>query len=418
MLALVVAGEQVFGLPFHTARFFKPTMLEVFHFTNTQLGDLFAIFGTTAMLSYFPGGAIADRISARTLMSVALFATSVGGLYMATIPGQAGMAVLYGFWGITTSFLLWGALIRATREWGGETSQGVAFGILDGGRGIVAAIVALLAVTLLAFFMPENVEFATDAERETGFRNVILWYSLVTFLAGLLTWLATPAPTMVTRTDFRPWQGMGLVMRRPIVWAQAAVIVCAYCTYKGLDNYSLYAVQVLGMDEIKAAGLTANMAWSRPIAALTAGIIADRFDATRSIGVIFALLCVSYWLWSTVAPVGSQISIVYLNFVFTYFAVFALRGIYFALLEENRTPKNLTGAAVGIVSLVGFTPDIFFAPIAGRILDANPGLVGHQNYFEFLAAISLVGVLVVFWLLWLHRHGAETLWPRSKIATN
>jgi len=64
--ALVIAGEINFGLPFHTARFFRPTLLEVFGFTNTQLGDLFAVYGVTAMISYFPGGAIADRFPARS----------------------------------------------------------------------------------------------------------------------------------------------------------------------------------------------------------------------------------------------------------------------------------------------------------------------------------------------------------------
>ncbi len=118
--ALVVAGEMIFGLPFHTSRFFRPTLLEVFGFTNTQLGDLFAVYGITAMVSYFPGGAIADRFSARFLLTASLVATGCGGLYMATIPGARQMAVLYGFWGITTIFLFWGALIRATREWGGE----------------------------------------------------------------------------------------------------------------------------------------------------------------------------------------------------------------------------------------------------------------------------------------------------------
>jgi hypothetical protein len=30
MLALVVAGELIFGIPFNVPRFFRPTMLEVF----------------------------------------------------------------------------------------------------------------------------------------------------------------------------------------------------------------------------------------------------------------------------------------------------------------------------------------------------------------------------------------------------
>jgi hypothetical protein len=34
---LIIAGEMIFGLPFHTARFFRPTLLEAFGFTNTQL---------------------------------------------------------------------------------------------------------------------------------------------------------------------------------------------------------------------------------------------------------------------------------------------------------------------------------------------------------------------------------------------
>jgi sugar phosphate permease len=86
----------VFGLPFHTARYFRPTMLDVFGLDNTQLGDLFAVYGFTAILAYFPGGALADRFSARFLLSASLFATAAGGLYMATIPDVPQMAALYG----------------------------------------------------------------------------------------------------------------------------------------------------------------------------------------------------------------------------------------------------------------------------------------------------------------------------------
>jgi hypothetical protein len=34
------------------------------------LGDLFAVYGVTAMLAYFPAGSPADRFSARKLMAV------------------------------------------------------------------------------------------------------------------------------------------------------------------------------------------------------------------------------------------------------------------------------------------------------------------------------------------------------------
>ncbi len=409
MLALIVAGEIVFGLPFHTARFFRPTLLEVFGFTNTQLGDLFAVYGVTAMISYFPGGALADRFPARTLLTASLFATAAGGLFMATFPAALPMGLLYGFWGVTTIFPFCGALIRATREWGGESTQGLAFGVLEGGRGLVAALVASLALAAFASIMPENVNLASDEVRRSGMRSIILVYTAAAFLAGVLAWFTVPVPDAAGHRNEHPLQGMALVLRRPVIWAHAAVIVCAYCGYKGLDNYSLYAVQVLGMDEVRGAALSTWGSWIRPVAAVIAGVLADRFDAARSIGVAFGVLAVSWLLLGLSSADTAALNIVYLNLFVTFFAVFALRGIYFALLEENRTPPYLTGAAVGLVSLVGYTPEIFFAPITGRILDANPGIVGFRHYFLFLAGIAVLGILVVLVLLRLRARG--NLWP-------
>jgi sugar phosphate permease len=412
MFALVVAGEIVFGLPFHTARFFRPTLLEVFGFTNTQLGDLFAIYGITAMISYFPGGALADRFPARTLLTASLFATGAGGLFMATIPPAMSMGLLYGFWGITTIFLFWGALIRATREWGGESTQGLAFGVLEGGRGLVAALIASLALAVFASIMPENANLASDEVRRDGMRSIILLYTASAFVAGLLTWFTVPVPDAAGYRTRHPLEGMARVLRRPIIWAHAAVIVCAYCGYKGLDNYSLYAVQVLGMDEVRGAALATYGGWIRPFAAVIAGVVADRFNAARSIGVSFAVLMISWALLGLSSMDAASLNLVYLNLFVTFFAVFALRGIYFALLEENKTPPYLTGAAVGLVSLVGYTPEIFFAPITGRILDANPGIVGFRHYFLFLTAIALLGICVVLVLLKLRRMGDP--WPAEK----
>ena len=136
----------VFSLPFHLARFFRPTVLDVFNLSNTALGDIFAVYGVTAMLSYFPGGAIADHFSARNLLALSLWTTALGGLYMALFPGQFGLSILFAYWGVTSILLFWAALIRATREWGGTFAQGRAFGFLDGGRGLVAAAAASFAV--------------------------------------------------------------------------------------------------------------------------------------------------------------------------------------------------------------------------------------------------------------------------------
>ena len=145
---------------------------------------------------------------------------------------------------------------------------------------------------------------------------------------------------------------------------------------------------------------------SAPIGALAAGLIADRFNSARTIGVLFGVLLVVYLLLSFLTPDIVGLSYIFGNIAVSLFAVFALRGVYFALLEETRTPRQVTGAAVGMVSVIGFTPEIFMGPIAGRILDATPGAGGHLNLFAFLAGIAFVGIGVVVWLIRLKRNNS------------
>ena len=94
MLGLVLAGEAVYALPFHVARFFRPTVLEAFGLSNTELGIAQAVYGVVAMLAYFPGGLLADRFPARTLIALSLWSTAAGGLYMATMPGFEGAVLV------------------------------------------------------------------------------------------------------------------------------------------------------------------------------------------------------------------------------------------------------------------------------------------------------------------------------------
>lgn len=400
ILLLILAGEIIFGLPFHTLRFFRASFLDVFSLTNAQLGDTFAVYGITAMLSYFPGGALADRVSPKKLMSCSLFATGAGGLYYATIPDYLGIRLLFGYWGVTTILLFWAAMIKATREWGGESNQGRAFGILDGGRGLVAAIVSSLAVIIFSFSVPENSNGLTSTERLLGVQSVIYFYTAMTFIIAMLTWLFIPAEQSSQLASSRQsLNGILKVIKLKNTWVQAFIIICAYCGYKGIDNYSLYAVTVLNMSELDASKITSLSAYIRPIAAIGAGFIADRFISSRVIVTGFAITLLCYALMAVLDPMANFASlslgytVIFTNLVISMFAVFAIRGVYFSLVAESQVANKHTGTAVGVISVLGFTPDIFFASISGRILDANVGLVGFQHYFLFLSAFSVIGII-------------------------
>ena len=394
MFALVFGGEMIFSLPYHLPRYYRPTVLEVFGLSNADLGDAFVFYGVLAMIGYFPGGVLADHFSARKLMTLSLVTTAAGGVYLMSYPGFAGLSFLYAFWGVTSVFLYWGALIRATRSWGGTVSQGRGFGLLDGGRGLVAACFASLGVMLLRAGLGGDPALADAATRAGALQTVILQYTVATLAAGIVAWVCIPDSSAEELERGRnSWPAIRTVFGMRPVWLTAVIVTCAYAGYKGIDYYSGYAYDVLGMNEADAAGFTANAGYLRLVAALGAGLLGDRFGIARMVWISFGALAGCWAILDLLDASPEVLAIVYTNLVITYFGVYALRGLYFALLEQTRVPHTVTGVAVGLISLIGYTPDIFIGPIAGRLLDNFPGVAGYQYFFLLLCGISTIGMI-------------------------
>jgi len=417
MVALIFAGEAVYALPFHITRFFRPTVLEVFNLTATELGAAQGVYGVVAMLAYFPGGPLADRFPARKLLAFSLWSTALGGVYMTRFPDYQDSMWVWAFFGVTTILFFWAALIKATRDWGGSDQQGRAYGLLDGGRGLLAAGLASIGVMIFGMSFPDGAAAATFAEKEEALLLVISGYTIVTALTGVFVWFAIP--------DIDPAQAAGVevkqstpvkstpvfnhifeVLKIPAVWMQAVILLCAYVGFKGFDNYSLFAVQAYGMDALDAAAVVALGSWVRPVAALGAGLLGDRFNVSRMLLFSFVLLLASNLVFAFSTPAAGLVWLLVGNILIASTAIFAMRGLYFALFEEAKVPPLMTGTAVGLVSIVGYTPDIFVALVAGILIDRNPGVLGHQHFFMFLAVFAAIGTLVSYALMrLLYRNG-------------
>ena len=58
-----------------------------------------------------------------------------------------------------------------------------------------------------------------------------------------------------------------LLLRRPELWLQSLIVVCAYVGYKGTDDLSLLASDVLGYNDVDAAWVGTLAFYIRPVAA-------------------------------------------------------------------------------------------------------------------------------------------------------
>ena len=123
------------------------------------------------------------------------------------------------------------------------------------------------------------------------------------------------------------------------------------------------------------------------------------FLVSRMTVACFGLLFLSQLFFALLTPPPGAAWILLLNILAGGSAMFGLRSLYYALFEESRIPPAVTGTAVGLVSVVGYTPDMFVSYVGGVLLDNAPGLAGHQHYFWFLAAFAAAGLVVSYALM-------------------
>ncbi|WP_396591802.1 nitrate/nitrite transporter [Allomuricauda sp. R78024] len=394
LLLLILAGETVFILPFVLSRVFRPTVLDVFGLDNVQLGLCFSVYGIVALVSYLIGGPLADKFPPRKLIATALWMTALGGLVYATFPSYTVLKILYGYWGFTTIFLFWAPMIKATRVWGGSNSQGKAFGFLDGGRGLVGALFGAMGVLIFSLFITSEIAEASVSESRDAFKYVILVSAGIAVLVGFLVWF-------FMKMDRNAEQAIILekisvsqikeVLKLPSVLLLMVIILCAYVGYKITDVFSLYAQDVMRYDQVRSAQVGTFLLFIRPVIGVVIGILADRSRTTYWLVVSFIIAFLGALLFATGIISESATALFFISILIVAAGIYAARSLYFAVMERGEIPLILTGTAVGLISIIGYTPDIFAGPAMGYLLDNSPGAEGHQHVFWMLAVFSLIG---------------------------
>lgn len=394
LLLLILSGEAIFILPFVLPRVFRPTVLDVLELDNVQLGLCFSVYGLVAMVSYVIGGPLADKYPPRKLIAIALWMTALGGFLFAQYPDLLTLQILYGWWGFTTIFLFWAPMIKATRIWGGADSQGKAFGFLDGGRGLTGFLFSLLGVVVFSFFLHESPEIASLQDRKEAFTYVLYSSSIIIILIGVLVWFFMKSKDASDTDTLKriSWSEVKQVLRLPSVWLLMVIILCGYVGYKITDIISQYAEEVMQYNQVDAAKVGTLLQFLRPATGILFGLIADRLKITWLLVVSFMLTLLGGVLFASGVIAPTTTFLFFMSVVVIAAGVYATRALYFGVMQVGKIPLTLTGTAVGLISLIGYTPDVFAGPAYGMLLDAHPGEeIGHQHVFWMLSAFALIG---------------------------
>lgn len=386
MVLLCLSGSFIFWLPYFSELFYVP-MQHAFGFSNTQLGMLSSTFGFVSLLSYAPGGWLADRYPPRLLMSTALVISGMSGFVFAKFPPFEICLVLYGLWGVSASLIFWSAMIKATRNWGGQDEQGRAFGFLEGGRSLSDAAAGAFLLVI----------FAWQGADPAALSHQIILRSFCLIMLAVLVWVvmrdssAARPDTRITGSEFS-WAKVRMVLKMPLLWLLSLVILATNWGMWGTIYFTPYATTIYELGDVWGGAVGSGKYWLAAVAAISAGFVADRIGIAKAMVGLFILMASSFLLFAAVPGAPGLVPMLLINSTLVVTAVYAMRGIYFALMEQGNVPLALTGTAVGMASVIGYTPDVLAPLVSGLVLDAWPGAKGFQILFLLIGIVCILGL--------------------------
>lgn len=391
LLLLSCGAGFIFQLPFIRETFYIPIQ-NAMGLTNAQMGSLNGWYAIVATPAYFLGGIVADKFSPRIMLTFSFLSTGLLGLWFSLFPGYTVSRVIFALMGFTTVMTYWSSVIKAVRMLGDSNEQGRLFGLQEGLRGFLNALLVFVMAAVYASFS-DNIKGAAAAIRLCAVLLLVI---------GVLCWLVIENTNAKEQTESLKdvCVGMFKCMKIPRVWLLAGIVFTAYSIYGLMSYINTYLVTLYGMSETAAANLGGIRYLMQGVGGIIGGFLADKIHSRlKVIGGAAALLAVSWAAFIAIPVAPSALGLVLGNFFFGVILVYAIRSQYFADIDDAGIDVAVTGRVSGILSTFGYLPDVFIFSLAGSWIDSYAGKAGYDRVFLYAAAMGILCVVISFALL-------------------
>ena len=387
LIILAVAGSLIYGLPYFRTYYYD-AYLEAYNLTNTQMGSLGAMFGVFGMISYLFGGVVADFISTKKLLSISLILTGVAGFAHLFATNYSMLLVIYLVWGFTALFAFWPALLKGIRSLASPDEQGKAYGFMEAGRGVMNAVHLAIALAIITSI--------TNAKGSaSGLNGGIVFYSVVVIVLGVLVFLFFKDPEESEKSERFNFKQVLTVVKLPQVWILCLILCCTYVMNMSYAYFNPYATSALGVAMVGGTIVTIMADYIRPFASVGGGVLADRIGRSKIMAVCFGIMALGTFAIALFPTMSVPVFVVLCAIV--YVGMYCNYGIVFSLMEDGGVPMEVSGTAIGLISTIGYLPEVVCPTAAGIILDTY-SVTGYKYYFIAVAVVMLVGIVgVVIW---------------------
>lgn len=399
---LTISGGIAFKLSSMKDMFYVP-MQQFMGLSNTQIGGALSAYGIVQTIGLIAGIYICDMFSKKYMIGGSLIGLGVIGIYLSTFPKYWGFLLAFGAMAILGEVTYWPVLLKGIRLLGDEKTQGRMFGFLEMGRGIVDVIVAFSAIAI----------FKAMGEGAAALRGGLIFLAVVTMTAGVLCLIFVPHDEKILDESGKEvnkakaaFGGMLRAVKSVDIWAVALNGFVVYCIYCGLTYFIPFLNQIY-MLPATAVGIygIVNQYGLKMVGGPVGGFMSDKVhkSSAKHIRAGF-VVCIAAMLLFLLIPheslgaggkwfIGAACTLGFGAIVFT------MRAVFFAPMDEVKVPKEITGAAMSLASLVIYLPNAFAYVIYGSLLDRYPGMTGFRIVFCVMIGWAVVGIGVSTFLI-------------------
>lgn len=366
---------------------------------NEFIGNTGMVVGMVSMVMYIVGGILADKFRERDLVCLGGLFLAIGSVWFGMLPDATQILLAHGVMALGVGFM-WSAYLKTTRKLGTASEQGRMFSTSEFIRGIIGTLLGFMGVALLnKAILPDGVIDPTLVGQQLSLllfvnAGIFLALSVVCFILIPKDLIGNEESDDAEQVPFSFKFALD-ALKLPAVWLCVVILFCGYSVTAAASGYlGTYTVQVLGIDPTTASSFAVIRNYIiAALSTLLIGFVALALKSEiKTLGVYLGITGIVIALLMLMGQTpGLGVAII---FVFAFFYT-GMRGLYFATLSEMRIPVHLTGIAAGIVSFLGYTPDVFFSKLAGIWLD-TAGTAGFNYIWMYAIACCIVGVVTCF----------------------
>ena len=335
---------------------------------------------------------MADFISPKKLISISLILTGVAGFFHLVANSYATLLIIYLVWGFTALFAFWPALVKGIRSLASSDEQGKAYGFMEAGRGVTNAVHLAIA---LAIINAVSRSTGSSEMNAAGLKGGIVFYSVVVIVLGVLVLLFFKDPETSDQSERFNFKQVLTVIRLPQVWILCLILCCTYVMNMSYSYFNPYATSTLGVAMVGGTIVTIMADYIRPFASVGGGILADRLGRPRIMTIGFAIMAAGTFAIALFPAMSVPVFVILCAII--YVGMYCNYGIVFSLMDDGGIPMEVSGTAIGLISTIGYLPEVFCPFLAGVVLDTYSE-AGYKYYFLAMGVIMLIGIVgIMIW---------------------